>query len=266
MIIGFWSEKPGKGSVTYNLLASGLAISERCKSDVVLIQGKVDYNRLEYAFMPYAEENILKEDYGYYSYGGMDVILNKLENQVYSDRELLNEIVRVHNSNLYYLPTSRSGCQDVFHKRLSKVYDRYIESLHNMKAVVLMEFTNGFEYVTKEMLDGLDLLVINISQDNKALEEIKNYRSLMEKAVFVIGRYDDSSEFNIRNISRHYGIDYHAIGAVPYNIRFKDAVCMGKSKEFYERNKSASKNDDSYAFMKHLSATSDMIIKRCLIE
>ena len=83
MIIGFWSEKPGKGSVTYNLLASGLAISERCKSDVVLIQGKVDYNRLEYAFMPYAEENILKEDYGYYSYGGMDVILNKLENQVY---------------------------------------------------------------------------------------------------------------------------------------------------------------------------------------
>lgn len=264
MIIGFWSEKPGKGSVTYNMLASGLSISSKCRNNVILMQGKADYNRIDYAFVPYSEYNLMREDNGNYNAGGVDLILNKLENHVYSNRELQKEIVRVRDSNLYYLPSSRISCHELFDKRFSKVYETYLENMRSMKELIMLELSNGFRYVTKEVLVSLDLLIINISQDNKALEEIKNNRALMEKSLFIIGRYDDSSEFNMRNIGRRYGIDESALGAVPYSVRFKDAVCMGKSKEFFERHIHADRNDDEYIFMKYLNNTSEMILKRCL--
>lgn len=263
MIIGFWSENPGKGSVTYNMLASGLFISSKYRNKVILMQGKADYNKIDYAFVPYSEESAMKECSGYYNYGGIDLILDKLENNEYSNRELRNEIVRVRNSNLYYLPSSRISSQDVFNKRFSRVYDRYIENMRSMEELIMLELSNGFEYVSKNVLERLDLLVINISQDNKALEGIRDSRSLMEKSFFIIGRYDDSSEFNIRNIGRRYGIDESALGAIPYSVRFKDAVCMGKSKEFFERHINANRNDEAYVFMRYLKNTSEMIMKKC---
>lgn len=263
MIIGFWSENPGKGSVTYNMLASGLFISTKYRNKVILMQGKADYNKIDYAFVPYSEDCVMKECGGYYNYGGIDLILDKLENNVYSNRELQNEIVRVRNSNLYYLPSSRISSHDVFNKRFSRVYDRYIENMRSMEELIMLELSNGFEYVSKEVLERLDLLVINISQDNKALEGIRDNRALMEKSFFIIGRYDDSSEFNIRNIGRRYGIDESALGAIPYSVRFKDAVCMGKSKEFFERHINADRNDEAYVFMRYLKNTSEMIMKKC---
>lgn len=262
MIIGFWSEQPGKGSVTYNMIASGICMSMNYKNNVILMQAKADYNRLDYAFVPYSGESILKEDYGYYSFGGIDSVLNRMENGVYNNTFLYNEIVRVRNSNLYYLPSTRKGVGELFNSKISRIFSDYIDNMKKIEDIILVELCNGFGHISKEFLNSLDVLVVNISQDNKALEDIRNNNMIMEKSVFVIGRYDDSSQFNLRNISRKYGIHEEYMGVIPYNVKYKDSVCQGKCREFFERHFNGGREDEEYMFMRCVKSTTDIIMKK----
>lgn len=266
MIIGFWSEKPGKGAVTYNMIATGIGMSMMSSKETVLIQAKSDYNRLDYAFIPFSDSRMMKEDYGYYNYGGIDSVLSRMENGIYNNNYLNNEVIRVKNSNLYFLPSTRKGGSEVFSLRMYNMLSKYMEELRSFDANLLIELSNGFEYVSKDLLKSLDLLVVNISQDNKAIEDIRDNNSIMEKSVFLIGRYDDSSEFNLKNIGRRFGIEEKFIGTIPYNIKFKDAVCQGKSKEYFERHFNNGKEDENYIFMKSVKRFIDIIKKRCAIE
>ena len=127
MIIGFWSEKPGRGSSTYNMIAAGLGFSERCNKRVILMQGKHDYNRIEYAFTPYDDESVMKEDYGYYNYGGMDSIISKLENNILTEKEFNKEIIAIRNTNLCYILSGKGRNNTEFQSRFLKCYDKYIE-------------------------------------------------------------------------------------------------------------------------------------------
>ena len=131
MIIGFWSEKPGRGSSTYNMIAAGLGVSEKCDKRVILMQGKHDYNRIEYAFTPYDDESVMKEDYGYYNYGGMDSIINKLENDILTEKEFNKEIIAIRNTNLCYILSGKGRNNPEFQGRFIKCYDKYIEFLKN---------------------------------------------------------------------------------------------------------------------------------------
>ena len=266
MIIGFWSEKPGKGAVTYNMIATGIGMSMMYSKEIILMQAKSDYNRLDYAFIPFSDSKMIKEDYGYYNYGGIDSVLSRMENGIYTNNYLSNEVIRVRNSNLYFLPSTRKGSSELFSSRMYSMLYKYMDDLKMLDVNILVELSNGFEYVSKDLLRSLDLLVVNISQDNKAIEEIRDNNSIMEKSVFLIGRYDDSSEFNLRNIGRRFGIEEQFIGTIPYNIKFKDSICQGKCKEYFERHFDNGKEDENYFFMKSVKEFIDIIKKRCAIE
>lgn len=267
MTIGYWSEKSGMG-VTYNMIATALSMSALSDRRFILMQGKHDNNRVDYAFTPYMEENMMKEDFGYYDYCGIDTIINKLENNILNIDDIMREIVRVKNSNLYYLPATRMNNKHVFDRRFLRVSEGYIERLRALRdgTVVLLELNSGLENISGNILNCIDLLVINIVQENNALGRIRDNMAVMEKSLFIVGKYDDKSEFNIRNIYRRYHIDETAIGAVPYNVKFKDSVCLGRCREFFERNTRVRRENENYTFMKYLGSTAEMIMKRCLIE
>lgn len=265
MTIGYWSEVPGKGAVTFNMIATALSMSAKCKERLILMQGKYDYNRIDYAFTPFMEDNMMREDYDYYNYGGMDNIINRLEHHVLSTGDIEKELIRVDDSNVYYLPATRQRIRELFDRRFMKVSGQYIRILNKFDedTVILIELESGPENIAEDVLKALDVLVINISQGNNPVGRIGDNRAIMENSVFIVGRYDEASQFNVRNIYRKYHIDAERIGVVPYNIQLKDAMTLGKSREFFERNEGIGKENDNYIFMKYLDNTTDMIIKRC---
>lgn len=268
MIIGFWSELPEKGSVTYNMIASAVSISYQCDRRIILIQGKYDENRIDYAFTPYMEENMIREEYGYYSYGGIDSMINKFENNRFDEHDLEKELVRIQNSNLYYLPSTRKKEKGLFDRKFRRISSQMLRTFQKFcgDRLLFIDLGSGWEDFDGDLLTYLDLLVVNIPQENIALRGIRENTGLMERAVFIIGRYDDRSEFNVRNIYRKYRIDQRAIGVVPYNIQYRDAVVMGKTKDFFDRNRFpffSRGYDENKLFMKQLDCTVGMILERC---
>ncbi len=266
MIIGFWSEKAGRGSCTYNMLATGLAMAERSREKVVLMQGKKDYNRIEYAFIPYENNEFFKEDYGYYNYGGIDSVITKIENETMTSQELMKELIRVNKTNIFYLPSTREGDEKRFLQAFERIKLKYLEFFKSQKEIVLLELGSGYESINQEVEDRLDMLVINISQVDSSLEKILNRRELKTKTMILVGSYDDNSKFSVGNIRHKNNISETNIGAIPYNTRFRDAVCSGRSQEFYERHKNSEKNDSEYFFIQSIESAADSIMKICRIE
>ncbi len=264
MIIGFWSEKPGRGSSTYNMIAAGLGISERYNKRVILMQGKHDYNRIEYAFTPYDDESVMKEDYGYYNYGGMDSIISKLENNILTEKEFNKEIIAIRNTNLCYILSGKGRNNTEFQSRFLKCYDKYIEFLKNSNDICMIELDNNLQYVNSEKFNKFDVFIVNLPQDIKSLHKIVKNKDVMNKALFIVGNYDVNSEYNLNNIRRKYGIDEKRICAIPYSVKFRDAVCSGRSQEFYERHMEKKKGDSEYEFIRAIECMAKLIMERCL--
>lgn len=266
MIIGFWSEKPGRGSATYNMIAAGLGVSKKCNRRVILMQGKKDYNRIEYAFTPYDDESLLKEDYGYYNYGGIDSIISKIENGILTEKEFNKEIIPIKNSNLCYLLSSRNRQGGEFSAKFKQCYDNYIVFLKKLNDICMIELDNELSYIDDEKFDKLNILVVNLPQDIKSLHRVIGNTKIMNKAIFLVGNYDINSEYNISNIRRKYGIDENRICAVPYSVKFRDSVCSGRCHEFYERHMDQRRDDSEYEFIQSINKLAGIIVERCMID
>ena len=268
MTIGYWSEIPGKGASTFNMIAMALSMVQKCQKRVVLMQGKFDHQRVDYAFTPFMEENMMREDYGYYHYGGMDNVLNRLENHRLSRTELEKEFVRVGDSTVYYLPATRQRVKELFDRRFLKVEREYLRVLKEFDrdTVIFVELDSGPCHVTEENLKELDGLVINIPQEQQAVGSIKERRAVMENALFMIGMYDDASRFSVGNIYRRYHIDRESIGVVPYCVPFKDAVMLGRSREFFLKKPHSEKEKMASPFWRYLDSTTDRFMKRWKID
>lgn len=266
MIIGFWSEQAGRGYSTYNMLATAISLSSKIRNNVALMQGKRDYNRIEYAFVPYEENDILKEDYGYYNYKGMDTVINKMEAGILDEANYMNELIRIQKSNLYYLRSGISVDTDGVYGRFSKIFDNYMRFLKVSNIVNFIELSSGFEEINEERLKVFDALVVNISQDGKGLKKILANEWIKDNAFFVVGCYDSDSEYNLNNLQRKYSLNNERLGMLPYSIKFRDAVCSGRCVEFYDRHKEDKREDGEYELIKCMNNISDMLIKGCGIH
>lgn len=264
LIIGYWSKKAGRGYATYNMIASGMSVASKCKRNVVLIQGKNDYNRIEYAFSSYEEKGFVKEDYGYYNIGGVENVVRKLENGIFSIREYESEIVRVKDTNLYYIPVGECKGNDMLYKNFKESFCKLADFARSVEDIFFVELYNGTTGISREILENLDLLVINESQDSKDFGSFEY--GIEDKIVYLVGGYDMNSCISLDDIRRKYRIKKGRIGVIPYDIRYKDAMFNGKCMEFFERHRNISREDMEYSFMRYLDMVSDMIIKRCDIE
>lgn len=294
MIIGYWSEAAGKGATTCNMLATALSMAVRCNKRMVLIQGKYDVNRIDNAFIPFMAENVMREDYGYYQYGGMDYLLRQAQQRRLHAGDIEQELVQVGGSNVFYLPAARQREGTLFDRQFKKIADAFLDTLteFDKDTVILVELGNGLETITSHLLEVMQVLVINIAQEYHAIRQLGDNRALMEQSLFIVGRYDEASRMNVRNIYRRHHIDAQRIGVVPYHTGFKDAVSMGKSFRFFEKNSGlrarkncvwdsvktpvsapernrvpkAGKNYDTILFMKYVGKTAQMIMERCEID
>ena len=77
---------------------------------------------------------------------------------------------------------------------------------------------------------------------------------------------DNDSKDNIHNIRRKYNISKDAIGVVPYNIHFHDAMNNGKLVQFITRGIFSRKTDVDYDFIMELYHTTNMILRKAGYE
>lgn len=262
MIIGFWSDRAGIGGTTSNMIITGVMAAKGTDREVILVQGKYDILKLDYAFSTNMRNDILKEDFGYYNHPGIDDVLEKHMNNLYTEKDFDENLLCVNQSNLSYMPGSIRNNPDLFRQKFRCVSQRFLNALKGLDKLIFIELDSGMESLNQHILNILDLVVINLGQGSKSIHGLKHQPVLMEKSLFLVGRYDSNSKYNVRNLIRRYHMNEDSVAVIPYSVKYQDSVNEGKTMEFVDRNYKCLKHDEDFSFFKEAGNASKMILKR----
>lgn len=262
MNIAFWGNMPGRAAVSANIIATATYAALKYNMDIAVMQAKYDLNRIENAFMPMKSMIYLKEDFGYYKRQGIDEVIDgiKMNKEMASLEDVL---VRIKNTSLCYLPSTSEVDREIFDRESEMAADDIYSMLNNTNRITFIDCGVGADFLSRKMIDEADLVITNLEQDLQAIsKKMLENNGFMEKCLFLVGRYDSDSKYNIRSIRRKFRIDEECIAAIPYNVEFRDSVCEGKTIDFMNRNLDCALYEDNYEFIRGVDYATRMILRR----
>lgn len=165
---------------------------------------------------------------------------------------------------------------DVLPSPASNVYKDYAEVTANYADVlqladrfydlVLVDLCNRMpEQDYQRILQISHVVVVNLTQRLKSLENFLKIRQendfyKKKNVMLLIGRYDNFSKYNIKNISRFLR-EGKAVSAIPYNTLFFEACSEGKIIDFFLKLKSLTdETDRNHIFIKETTAMANALI------
>lgn len=260
--ITFWSSASGKSGTSNNMLAVSTMASVLYSLKTLLVQLDKKSSPLSLAFEGGRNINALNEEFSFYNRKGLDEIwdkskIKKIEKEIISDNT-----VNVRHTNLFYMPSSQKQ-EEVFDERFIKML---LEGIKDFESVNFIDCANGKNELTEPLFRDTDIIAVNLFQGMDCLDEIMEDWKIREKALFIVGRYDENSKDSVSKIRHKYNISKDSIGVVPYNIHFHDAVNDGKLVQFITRGIFSKKTDADYGFIMELYHTTNMILRKAGYE
>ena len=139
-----------------------------------------------------------------------------------------------------------------------KIASRY----YDMIFVDLTRRMNGKQ--AKDILDASDVVVMNMTQRLKTIDEIVELRKNDEfykrrNIMLLIGRYDAHSKYNVKNVSR-YMKEKKSVLAIPYNTLYFEACSEGKAVDYFLRLKRLDSADRNSIFVRGINEVIESII------
>ena len=138
--------------------------------------------------------------------------------------------------------------------------------LENISDMVFIDTESKGNASSVQILEEADIVVVNIDQDREAWEDyFDNYASLLEKSVFLVGRYEKENPFHCHRIMKEYQIPQGKIGVIPYNVDLQIAAAEGRIIPFLNRNYLRSSRAENDYFMGELK-NSVIMLKENMIQ
>jgi hypothetical protein len=108
--------------------------------------------------------------------------------------------------------------------------------------------------------------VVNLTQDINGIDHyFAKYHFPKDKVVYLIGKYNKNSRYNINNLERSYQGIRHKTAVIPYNVEFMDSVLDGKLIPYIIKNYSGGRGEDNIYFIKKLNQAVGLI-SDCLMK
>ena len=131
-----------------------------------------------------------------------------------------------------------------------------------------MDIDRGLENKTKfEILNQTDVVVAMTTQNLNNLESLQ--RTIAEGVILkkqntliTLGKYDNKSKFNLKNISRNIIRTKEMVNTVPYNTVLFDDVQEGKIIDLFIRLLELSEKDENTFFIDEIKRLKESIDKK----
>ena len=255
----FWSPVHGKPGTTANLLCIALYTALKEEKDSMITQTNFSMNNLE---IP-----LIGEEYHYkdmFQDTGIDSLSRSIK-AAPLDRESIHNASYTLLPKLNLLPGTTKANKDFYESDIEKIIINIITSVEKFYDLVFVDTNSGRNNISQKALRTSDLIIVNLNQNKKVIDDFfKDYSFDPKKVFYIIGNYDRRSKNNLRNIRRQYRKHMNSSNSavIPYNTEFMDALSDGSLIDFMKKNMNATKDDRNGYFMHNVSMAAEKILKK----
>lgn len=233
-IITFWNTSREQTGQTLSVTATATNMAIQHNKRILLISTSLNDDTMKNCFWR-EKNNFLSGIFG----ANVNVVnqngIEGLDRIVRSNKispETIKDYTKVVLTNRLEVLLGLTGTDEQYHN-LCKQYQEIIVLAGQFYDMVFVDLDKRMSKVMqKEILKRSDVIVPMVSQRLDTIKENRNYFSKapdvnIEKAIFTLGRYNEKSKNNAKNLSRNILKTKEIINTIPYNTLLFDAAQEG---------------------------------------
>ncbi len=263
-IIAFWSNEERETGQTMSMVALSTYMAIEHNYRILNISTSYKYKTLENCYWDLKKENNLVK--------GLISNSNTTQVGIESGIEGLTQVIKANQTSSNYIS---NYAKLVFNDRLDVLCAPKTEDISNYEEIaqfypsivqlanknydlVFIDISNKMpQEQVRQILEYANVIIVNITQN---LQIIDNFNNLKENNQFFkknnilinVGRYDSSSKYNSKNITR-YLKEKKEVQVIPYNTLFLEACSEGKVADLFLRIRKINVEDDNFIFINEIS-------------
>lgn len=194
---------------------------------------------------------------------GLDRIIRS--NRISPD--IITDYTRVALTGRLEVLQGYNGSEDQY-REIQKQYQQIINLSKQVYDTVIVDIDRKLDNKTKiEILNQSDVVVGMTTQKLDNLEYLQRAiaeGSMLNKknTIIVLGKYDDKSKYNIKNISRNVIRTKEIVNTVPYNTVLFEDIQEGKLIDMFIRFLNLNEKDENTFFVDEIKRLKESIEKR----
>ncbi len=163
----------------------------------------------------------------------------------------------------YRKPKIRLGKEEYLKSMES--YKEIIQAANKYYDIVLVDLNNNLDKdLERQILNMSQVIVYNIEQKINMINDFLELKEEMDeqrknKMILNIGRFDETSKYTIKNISRYTKMKKN-LTVVPYNTLFFEAASEGNVADLFLKINNVSDTDKNAKFVKQVKEAVEKII------
>jgi CO dehydrogenase nickel-insertion accessory protein CooC1 len=254
-IITFWSsnEKTNGQTVSAAVAATTMAMEHNYK--VLLVSADFNNLSMEECFGAQETNRDIVKSLIKTPQMNLDSGINGLIKLANSNRvtpEIIHDYTKIIYKNRFeilYSPNNIIDKQEM--TRILEDFKNIILHASRYYDYVLVDLKKGFEFeAQKEILNSSDVVVLNVNQNIKAINETLNQditKAISRKILWNICRYDKKSKYNTKNLTRQI-LKKQFVCETNYNTYILEASQDGTLAEMILRFRTLKEDDENMQF------------------
>lgn len=262
MKICFWSPVRGKAGVTTNMacISALLAIGKRGKT--MVLENHYSIRGIGDILLEQEAVDAFREHGEYHSCYGVEYLLKRIYSGEPGEKLIHHAAVPLLFSSMFYIPQGRIVNREVFDYEFRMVYDLLFQALESHSDYIFIDTETNRNLSSNIILSQSDLVVVNLPQDKEQMADFfREQKSLQDKAVYLIGNYQEELPCNLSYICGKYHISKDRIGIIPYNMEMQDAMGNGHLLQFLNRNFYQAEDSQNEYLLRYAKRAARMIMR-----
>lgn len=258
-IITFWNTSREQTGQTMAAIATATAMSIQHNQKILLISTSLNDNTIKNCFWHEKRgllSGIFKSNTNIINQNGIEG-LDRIVRSNKISPNIIKDYTRVVLKNRLEVLMGLTGTEEQY-ANITKQYLEIIVLANQYYDFVIVDLSRDMGNVLqKEILKRTDVIVPIISQRISTIDETINYFSTVpelniDTALFTIGKYDEKSKYNAKNISRNILNKRDIINVIPYNTLFFDSSQDGELVDLFLNLRSLKGKDENTQFMSEI--------------
>lgn len=192
---------------------------------------------------------------------GLDAYLRYMNSGKIDEKFIQDISFSFFNELLHILPSSNKSIAEYETNLLNTKFEGF-KSLEKYYDYIFVDLPNGNNKIADFFLKDSDGNIINITQSKHLFDNINNNQGehigIESNSRFIIGAYDRSSIYNIKNIIKLIPSLNRRLAAIPYNTELMDSISNSNIMRFLQ-NINLSEDEISADFISKIDEACNMI-------